>query len=34
MTVGEFAAIVEAARDERVDEPRVADVATIRRRVS
>lgn len=34
MTVGEFAAIVEEARDERVDEPCVADVATIRRRVS
>lgn len=31
MTVGEFAAIVEEARAERTAEPRIADVARIRR---
>jgi hypothetical protein len=29
MTVGEFVDIVEEARSERVDEPRVAEVATV-----
>jgi hypothetical protein len=32
MTVGEFAALVEEARDERVDEQRIAEVVTVRRR--
>jgi hypothetical protein len=34
MTVGEFVEIVEEARDERVDEPRIAEVATVRWRRS
>jgi hypothetical protein len=34
MTVGEFATIVEEARDERTEEPRVAEVATVRWRQS
>jgi hypothetical protein len=32
MTVGEFAALVEEARSERVDEQRIAEVVTVRRR--
>jgi hypothetical protein len=34
MTAGEFVAIVEEARDERVDEPRIAEVARVRWRRS
>jgi len=34
MTVGDVASIVEEARSERVDEQRIAEVVTVRRRRS